>query len=228
MLRKLQNTLSGRPRTERNQESAMNQNEENTAAAASNPCVAGKTVLFVPEETDKAPAAKQSGKVCGGGRKGSNKILIVIWVTFLLGGFSGYSYYLQKRAAEAERLLNEAYTLYGQQDFDRSTEVLRQSAELGNAWAQRYYGERLLNGFYAEQNKAEAVKWLRKAAKKKCPEAYYMLGICYENGDGVERDLNKAEAWYRKALDDPGSAYNAQAALDRIESLKAKSGAGMD
>ena len=185
-------------------------------------------------ETDNIAAAKpdssSSGSPCGcgGGRKGSNKIVIVTWMTLLLGGLSLYSYSQQKRAAEAERLLNEAYTLYGQQEFARSTELLRQAAELGNAWAQLYYGERLLNGFYAAPNPAEAVKWLRKSAKQKCPEAYCQLGICYENGEGVDRDLDEAASWYRKALADPGSAYNAQAALDRIGSLKAKSGEGID
>ena len=204
----------------------MEQNEENTAAAAQTPSVEGKTALFVPEEPRKdSPAA---GAISGGGWKGSNKVVIVIWVTLLLGGVSLYLYSQQKKAIEADRLLNEAFTLYGQQEFDRSTELLRQSAELGNAWAQLYYGERLKNGFYAEPNAAEAVKWLRKSARKGCPEAFYQLGTCYENGEGVERDLSEAESWYRRALDDPGSAYLAQTALDRIESIKAKSGEEMD
>ena len=165
---------------------------------------------------------------CGGGRKGSNKIVIVIWVTLLLGGLSWYTYSQQKKAIEAERLLNEAFTLYGQQEFARSTEVLLQAAELGNPWAQLYYGERLMNGYYAEPNPAEAVKWIRKAARQNCFEAYFQLGTCYENGAGVARDLDEAESWYRKALDDPGSAWNAKAALDRIGSLNAKSGEEID
>ena len=183
-------------------------------------------------EADKTQAAQDrdpGGRPCDrGGMKGSNKIVVTVWMAFLLGGFSWYSYSQQKRAAEAERLLNEAYTLYGQQEFARSTELLRQSAEMGNAWAQLYYGERLKNGFYAEPNPAEAVKWLRKAAKKNCAEACYQLGICYENGEGVNRDLNEAEGWFRKALEDAGSAYSARTALERIETMKARSGEGMD
>ena len=183
-------------------------------------------------EADKAPAAqKQDSGGCprgAGGMKGSNKIVVAIWVALLLGGISWYSYSKQKRAVEAERLLNEAYTLYGQQEFARSTELLQQAAGLGNAWAQLYYGERLKNGFYAEQNPVEAVKWLRKAAGQKSAEACYQLGFCYENGEGVERDLNEAETWYRKALEDAGSAYNARTALERLETMKAKSGEGMD
>ena len=37
-----------------------------------------------------------------------------------------------------------------------------------------------------------------------------------------------AKTWYRKAVDDPGSAYTARTALERIESMKAKSGGGTD
>ncbi len=185
-------------------------------------------------EADKTQASETQDQDPGGcprargGVKGSNKIVVAIWVAFLLGGFSWYSYSQQKRAAEAERLLNEAYTLYGQQEFARSTELLRQAAEMGNVWAQLYYGERLKNGFYAEPDAVEAVKWLRKAAGQNCSEAFCQLGACYENGEGVDRDLNEAESWYRKALDDPGSAYTARTALERIETMKAKSGGGTD
>ena len=181
-------------------------------------------------EAGMDPAAQKvdtggSSPGCGG-RKGSNKFVIVIWVTLLLGGAFWLDYSRQKKAAVAEQILNEAYTLYGQREIEASTELLRQSAELGNAWAQMYYGERLKNGFGVEQNMPEAVKWLRKSAKKKCAEAYYQLGICYENGEGVERDLNEAEAWYRKALDDPSFATMAKIALDRIANLKSTENAG--
>jgi tetratricopeptide (TPR) repeat protein len=181
-------------------------------------------------EPDNAPAAQKqdpTGSGTGSARRtGSNKVVIAIWVVLLLGGSCWLAYSRQKNAAEAERLLNESYTLYGQRDFEASTESLRQSAELGNAWAQLYYGERLKTGFYTEQNMAEAVKWLRKAAQKKNFEACYQLGVCYENGEGVERNLDEAEAWYRRALNDPAFASSAQESLDRIANRKAENAAG--
>lgn len=157
------------------------------------------------------------GCPCGCGGKGSNKLVVAIWVTLLLC-VVGYLAYSRKKA---NNLLDQAYTLYAHGDIVASTELLRQSARLGNHWAQLYYGERLKNGFGTDRNPAEAVKWLRKAAGKKCPEAYYQLGICYENGEGVERDMDEAEAWYRKALQTPDFASMAQTALDRIERQKA-------
>ena len=177
-------------------------------------------------EQDNVPVERKKANCGCGGGKGSNKIVVAIWVALLLGGVSLFTYYQSKRNAEAERLLNEAYTLYGQRDFAASTELLRQSAELGNVWAQLYYGERLRNGFGAEQNMAEAVKWLRKDAKRKCAEACYQLGICYENGEGVERDPDEAEVWYRKAQEDSSFVALAQVALDRIAARKAASASG--
>ena len=179
-------------------------------------------------ETGGAPAAgkqEPSGNLReNGGVKGSNKAVVAIWVTLLLSGVGLFVYLQNKNRAESERLLNEAYTLYSQGDVAGSTEYLRKSAELGNAWAQVYYGERLRNGFGAERNMDEALKWLRKAAKKKCPEAYCQLGSCYENGEGVDRDLDEAEKWYGKALNDANSGGVARIALERIGKLRSGSG----
>ena len=65
-----------------------------------------------------------------------------------------------------------------------------------------------------KQDKAEAVKWYRRAVEheKKDRPAYLAasaLGDCYYLGDGVKQDKAEAEKWYRKAADDGGSgAYN--------------------
>lgn len=181
----------------------------------------GETMELNIENGDPAERnSKSGGCPCGCGTRGSNKIAVAIWVTLLLGGVAYFTYFQQKRAAEARSLLDQAYELYYRQEFAASTDLLRKSAELGNAWAQAYYGERLKTGFAAEQNLTEAVKWLRKAAKQECPEAYYQLGICYENGEGVERNLDKAEELFRKAQQAPDFAASAQRSLERIEILR--------
>ena len=180
-------------------------------------------------EEGNAPAAKQDSSGCPRGcGKGSNKIVVAIWVTFLLGGV-GYLLYSQKQdAAEANRLLQQSYELYGRGDFAASTECLRQAAELGNALAQVYYGGHLRSGIGTETDMAAAVKWIRKAADKKCAMAAYELAVCYENGEGVERDLDEAETWYKKALEDSAYASSARSSLERIANLKAAAGAGAD
>ena len=177
-------------------------------------------------DMNKAPAEREhdsGGCSCGcGGGKGSDKIVVVLWVIVLLaiGCFAVYSR-MNSRLPEPERLLKQAYELYEKQEFEACTECLRKSAELGNAWAQLYYGGSLKKGIGTAQDMPAAVEWFRKSAAQNCSIAFYELGVCFENGEGVDRDLDEAEAWYKKALD-AGIKPDAQEALDRVEKLKAE------
>lgn len=63
-------------------------------------------------------------------------------------------------------------------------------------------------------DKFKAVEYYRKAAEKGDIVAHYNMGVCYENGVGVSRDIEIAKYWYKKASE---QGYNqAQQALDRI------------
>ena len=42
---------------------------------------------------------------------------------------------------------------------------------------------------------AEAVKWYRKAADQREPQAEHALGLCYADGDGVPSDPVEAFKW---------------------------------
>ena len=175
-------------------------------------------------ETNKAPAEQNHGSggcSCGcGGGKNSDKIMVAVWVIVLLAIACFWVYSrMNSRLSEPERLLNQAYEQFEKQNFEASTEYLRKSAELGNAWAQLYYGGSLKKGVGTTQDMTAAVEWFRKSAEQNCSIAFYELGVCYENGEGVERNLDEAEVWYRKALD-AGIKPDAQVALDRIGKLK--------
>ena len=53
---------------------------------------------------------------------------------------------------------------------------------------------------YIEKIKpVEAAECFRKAAEQGHAEAQYNLGICYEDGDGVEWSYDEAMKWYSKA-----------------------------
>ena len=178
-------------------------------------------------ETNNAPAeTKQdsNGCSCGCGGQKSNKAVIILWVVVLIG-IAVFGVYSRMNAdpyrSEADKILKHAYTLYEQEKFEESADCLRQAAELGQPWAQLYYGGTLKKGVGVEQNPTAAVEWFRKSADQNCAIAFFELGVCYENGEGVAQDLNEAEAWYRKALD-AGIGEEAQAALDRVEQLKAE------
>ena len=179
-------------------------------------------------ETNKAPAEQKKnsgGCSCGcGGGNGANKAVIALWVAVLIG-IACFVVYSRMNAdpyrSEADKILKHAYTLYEQEKFEESADSLRQAAELGQPWAQLYYGGTLKKGIGVAQNLTAAVEWFRKSADQGCAVAFFELGVCYENGEGVERNLDEAEVWYKKALD-AGIGEEAKAALERVGKLKAE------
>ncbi len=55
---------------------------------------------------------------------------------------------------------------------------------------------------YVEEVKmSDEVKMYLKLAEMGVDEGQYNLGVCYEQGDGVEQDFKKAVYWYKKAAD---------------------------
>jgi len=46
-----------------------------------------------------------------------------------------------------------------------------------------------------------AIEWYRRAAEQNYAKAQYMLGVCYEEGIGVDKDEALAADWYRKAVE---------------------------
>ena len=67
-----------------------------------------------------------------------------------------------------------------------------------------------------EKNDALFMHWLRKAAEEGDEaDAQYLLGACYEHGNGVPQDLNLAREWYERAA---GSlSFGAEDALERLK-----------
>ena len=45
------------------------------------------------------------------------------------------------------------------------------------------------------------MKWIRKAAEQDITAAQLYIGICYQNGDGVDKDIYEATKWYRMAAE---------------------------
>ena len=77
---------------------------------------------------------------------------------------------------------------------------IRKAAELGWPAAQYMLGEYYEFGHNRiKENKKEAVKWYRKAAAQNLPKAELKLGVLYIIGEGVKKDLDKADEWLFKA-----------------------------
>lgn len=82
-------------------------------------------------------------------------------------------------------------------------------AKLGVAEAQYALGLAYFSNtdFYSEsptnfiKDYSQAVKWFSKAAEQGHIEAQVQLGICYENGLGVDKNKDKAYYWWQKAAE---------------------------
>ena len=79
----------------------------------------------------------------------------------------------------------------------------RQSAELGNAYAQNQLGEMFgmpnPHGCHIRTDYAEALKWFRQSAAQDYADAQFNMGNMYLYGNGVPRNLDAAMSWFRKS-----------------------------
>ncbi|MBQ2790737.1 MAG: SEL1-like repeat protein [Thermoguttaceae bacterium] len=87
-----------------------------------------------------------------------------------------------------------------QASFAEASRYYRDAAEAGSGEAARRLGRRR----YLDGDYAAAVRWFRKAAKNGDELANYYLSLCYENGEGVEKDAKKAEELYRSVFGTKG------------------------
>ena len=56
-------------------------------------------------------------------------------------------------------------------------------------------------GIGRSEDQQKAIKLYEEAAELGYAEAQFRLGVCYSDGDGVDRDLSKAFYWYKKAYE---------------------------
>ena len=52
--------------------------------------------------------------------------------------------------------------------------------------------------YYVEPNKRRAAYWYEQSAINGFVDAYSFIGLCYRDGEGVSRDLQKAIEWFQK------------------------------
>ena len=74
----------------------------------------------------------------------------------------------------------------------------------------------MLSGSKIPCNYSEAAHWLKLAAEHGSEVAQYCLGLMYEEGEGVENDIELAVEWYRKAANKGNE--DAKVALERLTS----------
>ncbi len=60
-------------------------------------------------------------------------------------------------------------------------------------------GDYYYEGIGTEQNYSKAAKWYQKASERDYSDGHYKLGVCYQNGNGVPKDFDKAIDLFEKA-----------------------------
>lgn len=105
-----------------------------------------------------------------------------------------------------QNLLAKSY-FYGMgvtQDFAQAKARFKTAAEQGEPEAQFMLASIYLDlGDYdeLERNPKEAYRWFSRSAQQNYIPAYAALASLYENGFGVEKDLEVARNWYKKSCD---------------------------
>ena len=87
---------------------------------------------------------------------------------------------------------------------NKETASVEETEEAASAAEQNDTVKNLLSKAKAlleEKKYEEAVPFLRKAADQGNAKAMYGLGLLYDLGIGVDKDLEAAAQWYQKALD---------------------------
>lgn len=102
----------------------------------------------------------------------------------------------KKGHIKAMRML---YQGYRNADGGQETALmyLRQAAEAGDADSQNDLALELFH--CKQQDRSKIVSWYRKAALQGHSTAAWSLGLHYEEGDGVPKNIEKAIEWYRIA-----------------------------
>jgi TPR repeat protein len=112
-------------------------------------------------------------------------------------------------------------------DFSVARRWFLRAATLSRQYAWKI-GEYLLLGIGGPTQRAAAIRWLRTGTRTGSPEAQFYVGLTYELGIGVRRDLRAAARWYQKAIANPygenpeGGVDVARIRLARIQLASAR------
>ena len=72
----------------------------------------------------------------------------------------------------------------------------------GNAETMCHLGEYYFDGEMGlRQDKVEGLKWYHRAVEAGSGDAAFALGRCYKDGDGVEKDMEKAMEYFQKSAE---------------------------
>src|SRR5581483_3376696 len=116
-----------------------------------------------------------------------------------------------------------------EKDEIKTFEWLKKSAEQNYKHTQNKLGE---DGTGTEKDLKKAIYWYQKAAENGDKYALYSLGLCYQYGNGVEKDEIKAFEFFQESNEkenistqfetDIGNVNNIETVIDRLIMLLIK------
>jgi uncharacterized protein len=114
---------------------------------------------------------------------------------------------LQARSEnDTNAVLNlKAYAVFKMGQYDEAKAMWEDLAKKGNTTALINLANLFEQGNGVKKDKKEALKYIQKAAELNDDRAQYELGIEYEKGIYIQRDISKAEYWLKKACENENS-----------------------
>ena len=107
-------------------------------------------------------------------------------------------YILAKLLGKVDATCGLCKSIYNNTDFEVKNGIIQNQLRRSMVnFAYCREGERL----HSDENYESAFYWFKKAAVMGASSSQIFLGLCYEKGDGVEKDFEKAIYWYQKAAD---------------------------
>jgi TPR repeat protein len=101
---------------------------------------------------------------------------------------------VDKRYQAALKIMNKGG------EVEKAYRLLSSASDDGDANAQYALGTWYLHGFFIKKSLRRAIELLRKAAEANVSSAAFDLAVCYELGQGVSRNINKAAALYLRSF----------------------------
>ena len=129
--------------------------------------------------------------------------------------------------AENESIMEEYRNRLAGKEFWAHFDELTANALEGDPSAQNALGEMYYYGDEIERDYEQAVFWFKEAAKQKHPDGMYNLGMCFVNGEGIERNEATGQSFIRQAAKLGSKAALAASGDKPVKSDKA-SGAKSD
>ncbi|GGD35800.1 hypothetical protein GCM10012288_07220 [Malaciobacter pacificus] len=99
----------------------------------------------------------------------------------------------------------KAYAVFKMGQYDEARAIWEDLAKKGNTTALINLANLFEQGNGVKKDRKEALKYIQKAAELNDDRAQYELGIEYEKGIHLPRDIDKAEYWLKKSCENENS-----------------------